>query len=233
MLKVELHAHTSDDPVDTIPYSTQELIDRAAQLRYDALAITLHDRQLDLRSHVDYADARRITLIPGIERTIEGRHVLLVNFSPATEWVSSFTELAELKAREPHGLVVAPHAFFPVGIALRELMDRHADLFDAVECHGMFTRFVDFNRPARRWARVHGKPMVGNGDVHRLPQLGSTYSLVDAPREPRAICEAIRNGRVEVRAEPLSTITAVSIMGPMLVGDLMKLWLRQAPVRQS
>jgi hypothetical protein len=30
MLKVELHTHTSDDPVDRIPYTTCELIDRAA-----------------------------------------------------------------------------------------------------------------------------------------------------------------------------------------------------------
>ena len=41
MLKVELHTHTADDPVDAIPHSTFELIDRAAALGYDALAITL------------------------------------------------------------------------------------------------------------------------------------------------------------------------------------------------
>ena len=87
MLKVELHAHTSDDPVDDIPYSTHQLIDRAAQLGYHALAITLHDRQLDVRPFASYAAERGITLIPGIERTIEGRHVLLLNFSPATEAV--------------------------------------------------------------------------------------------------------------------------------------------------
>src|SRR5258707_163745 len=30
MLKVELHSHTADDPIDAIPYSTFELIDHAA-----------------------------------------------------------------------------------------------------------------------------------------------------------------------------------------------------------
>ena len=43
MLKVDLHIHTSDDPVDRIPHTTTDLIDRAAQLGYDAVAITLHD----------------------------------------------------------------------------------------------------------------------------------------------------------------------------------------------
>src|ERR1051325_656837 len=45
MLKVELHTHTSDDPVDRIPHTVTQLIDRAAFLGYHALAITLHERQ--------------------------------------------------------------------------------------------------------------------------------------------------------------------------------------------
>ena len=68
MLKVELHSHTSDDPHDSIPHSATDLIDRAAALGYDALAITLHDRQLDLRRLRPYAEDRGLVLIPGIER---------------------------------------------------------------------------------------------------------------------------------------------------------------------
>lgn len=227
VLKVDLHIHTADDPVDNIPYSTRELIDRAAQLGYRAVAITLHDKQLDLRPFVDYAADRGITLIRGIERTIEGRHVLLLNFTPAAEWVNTFADLAELKSREPQGLVVAPHAFFPTAFALREHMDRHANLFDAVECNAMFTRLLNFNRKAKRWARAHGKPMIGNGDVHRLRQLGSTYSLVDAPPDAGAICEAIKKGRVEVHAKPLSVASAATIMWQLVAGDLIRAWLRQ------
>lgn len=227
VLKVDLHIHTSDDPVDNIPYSTMELIDRAAQLGYGAVAITLHEKQLDIRPLVDYAAERGITLIRGIERSIEGRHVVLLNFTPATEWVNTFADLAELKAREPQGLVVAPHPFFPTAFALREHMDQHADLFDAVECNAMCTLLLDFNPEAKRWARAHGKPMVGNGDVHRLRQLGSTYSLVDAAPDAGAICEAIRSGRVEVRSKPLSVFSAATIMWELVAGDLIKAWIRQ------
>lgn len=219
VLKVELHSHTSDDPVDTIPHSTLELIDRAAELHYDALAITLHDRQLDVRPLASYAAARGVTLIPGIERTIEGRHVLLLNFSPATEGVQSFADLARLKSSES-GLVVAPHPFFPIGPSLGEMMDPYGHMFDAVECNAMFTRVLDFNRRAARWARAHGKPMVGNGDVHRLRQLGTTYSLVDAEPTPDAICAAIRAGRVRVEAKPLSVVEAATIMSQLVSVDL-------------
>lgn len=227
MLKIELHAHTADDPIDEIPYSTCQLIDRAAQLGYHALAITLHDRQLDVRPFARHATERGITLIPGIERTIEGRHVLLLNFSPATESVHTFDDLARLKSRED-GLVVAPHAFFPIGPSLREMMDTHARLFDAVEYNAMFTAAVNFNRRALRWARLHGKPLVGNGDIHRLRQLGSTYSLVDSEPTADAICAAIKKGRVEVRKQPLSVLSAATIASQLLTSGIRKVGIRQA-----
>jgi predicted metal-dependent phosphoesterase TrpH len=221
VLKVELHAHTSDDPVDEISHSTEELIDRASALGYHALAVTLHDRQLDLRPYLAYAAARSVTLIRGIERTIERRHVLLLNFSHAAESVASFADLAALKARED-GLVIAPHPFYPISHALRELAEPNQHLFDAIEYNAMFTSTLDFNRKAERWAKSLGKPMVGNGDVHRLEQLGTTFSLVDAVPTPDAICEAIRAGRVQVQAQPLSWLKAATIMGQMLGDDLRK-----------
>jgi predicted metal-dependent phosphoesterase TrpH len=215
MLKVELHAHTSDDPQDQIAYSAKELIDRAAGLGYDALAITLHDRQLDIRHLVPYAAARQVVLIPGVERTVEGRHVLLLNFASGTDDVRTFEDVRRLK-REVPGLVVAPHPFFPHSSCLQDEMDRNADLFDAVECNAMFTGLVNFNRRAERWAARHGKPVVGNGDVHRLRQLGSTYSLVDAEPSADAICAAIAAGRVQVVAQPLSPWEAGSIVAELM-----------------
>jgi hypothetical protein len=100
MLKVELHTHTADDPVDAIPYTTYELIDHAVALGYDAMAVTLHDRQLDLRAAVPYAAERGLVLIPGIERTIEGRHVLLAGDATDT--------LEQLRARRPDAVGPKP-----------------------------------------------------------------------------------------------------------------------------
>ena len=217
MLKVELHAHTADDPVDAIPHTTVELIDRAATLGYDALAITLHEHQLDLRRFASYAEERRLVLIPGVERTIEGRHVLLLNYARGADDVRTFADLARLRKRAP-GLVVAPHPFFPAPVCLRGDLERHADLFDAVERNAMFIRGVDFNRAAERFAARHGKPVVGNCDVHRLAQLGSTYSVVDAERDPDAICRAIAAGRVRVESRPLAWSEAARVLASTIFG---------------
>jgi predicted metal-dependent phosphoesterase TrpH len=225
MLKVDLHTHTADDPADLIPYQTDELIDRAAELGFDCLAITLHDRQLDAAAFRPYAASRGIVLIPGIERTIEGRHVLLLNYSRAAESIGSFEALARLRERE-RGLVIAPHPFFPAFSALRGALTRYAHLFDAVEWNGMFTRTMNFNAPAERWARRHGKPIVGNGDVHRLEQLGKTYSLVDAHPNPAAICAAIAAGRVRVVATPHSTFTAARLMADLVASTFLPRTIR-------
>lgn len=210
MLKVELHTHSGDDPLDRIPYTTVELIDRAVALGYDALAITLHDLQLDLGRLEAYAADRGLILIRGVERTIEGRHVLLLNFARGTDDVRTFEDLARLKSREP-GLVIAPHPFFPSAVCLRGDLERQADLFDAVEFNASFTRLVNFNRRAERWAIQHGKPLVGNCDVHRLWQLGSTYSLIDAEPNANAICDAVMAGRVRIESRPLTSFEAAGV----------------------
>lgn len=217
MLKIELHAHTALDPLDYIPHTTRQLIDRASALGYSALAITLHDRYYDPAPDAAYGRERGLVLIPGIERTIQGRHLLLLNFPAECADVGTFDELRRLKRRHPSGLVVAPHAFYPISTAMNGDIDRHADVVDALEINAMFTGWLNFNRRAIEWAQRHGKPLVGNTDLHLLGQLGTTYTLVDAPPEASAICEAIRAGRVQVRSTALPSLRAALLFGAAAV----------------
>ena len=99
-------------------------------------------------------------------------------------------------------------------------LDTYADLFDAIEYNAMFTASINFNARAVQWARRHRKPLVGNGDVHRLRQLGTTYSLVDAANTPDAICEAIRHHRVQVVAAPLPMPTAAGLIASIFGANL-------------
>jgi predicted metal-dependent phosphoesterase TrpH len=218
VLKVDFHLHTGDDPVDTIPHSTVTLIDRAAALGFDALAITLHERQFGDPRTRDYARERGITLIPGVERTIEGRHVLLLNFpASAAESARTFDDVARIKGTHA-GLVIAPHPYFPARACLRGALEAHADLFDAVEWSYFWTHGINFNARAARWARAHGKPVVGNSDLHVLRQLGRTYSLVDiqrAPPDAAAICDAIRAGRVTLQTEAVPVVELMDVLGRM------------------
>ena len=58
--------------------------------------------------------------------------------------------------------------------------------------------------------------MVGHGDVHRLEQLRTTYSLVEAERDPVSICEAIAAGRVRVFSRSLPWSTAAGITATLI-----------------
>jgi predicted metal-dependent phosphoesterase TrpH len=219
VLKIDLHIHTADDPVDRIPHAATDLIERAAQLGFQALAITLHDAQYDARPLSAFAERRGITLIPGIERTILGRHVLLINFPPVAERVETFEDVAALRSAYPQGLVIAPHPFFPLTNCLRRWMDRYADLVDAVEYNGCYTSMLNFNRAAVEWARTRGKPMIGGSDTHRLQVFGLTYSLVDAVEQTaEAVCAAVKQGRVQTKSQPLSAAGLVNYLGRMVVG---------------
>jgi predicted metal-dependent phosphoesterase TrpH len=214
VLKVDLHLHSSEDPVDVIDHNAHQLIDQAAELGFDALALTLHDRDLRDPALVAYARDRGIVLVPGVERTIEGRHVVLLNFAERTDHVRTFEDLAELR-RTGNGLVIAPHPYFPDRTCLRSHLDRHVELFDAVEWSYFWTRGLNFNARAARFAAKHGKPLVANSDLHDLRQLGRTYSLVLADRDPDSICAAIRDGRVSIRTSPVPRLELARVLGGM------------------
>jgi predicted metal-dependent phosphoesterase TrpH len=216
VLKVDLHLHTAEDPVDAIPHTARDLVDHAARLGFDALAITLHDSQFASARVSDHARACGITLIPGVERTIEGRHVLLLNFpASAVESVRTLDDVARLKTRHSDGLVIAPHPYFPDRACLGGALDARPDLFDAVEWSYFWTRGIDFNARAARWARAHGKAIVGNSDLHDLRQLGRTYSLVDGPAGASAICDAIRQGRVTLHTAPAPLVEMLDVFARM------------------
>ena len=197
-LKCDFHLHTLDDPRDHHVFHTaRELLDKAAALKYDVLAITLHNFQLESRSIRDYAAERGILLLSGIERDIEGCHVLLIHYPKAVaESLHTFEDLR--KARRPEGLVIAAHPFFPGGVSVGGNLLKHRDLFDAVEVSGFYHRGWDPNRKGRAAAASLGLPLVGNSDTHTLEQFGTTWSEVESERTPEALIAAIKAGKARV-----------------------------------
>ena len=60
---------------------------------------------------------------------------------------------------------------------------------------------------------------------HRLHQLGTTFSIVDADADPASICAAIAAGRVRVESAPLGWLTAVRTMTELVADE----WLPWKP----
>src|SRR5262249_31661572 len=90
-LRADLHLHTRERE-SFIAYDARDLIDRAARSGFQVLSITNHDTVTFSAGLRGYAQERGILLIPGIEATIEGKHVLLYNIDVPPERIRTFAD---------------------------------------------------------------------------------------------------------------------------------------------
>ena len=209
-LKADLHLHTAEDPNDRVSYTAKELIAKAADEGFEVLAITNHQCLTFNQKLSAYARERGILLIPGMEINVRHRHVLFLN-PPGGKRISDFSSLSGL--RRPDRLIMAPHPYFPNPRSLNGHLLKNLEIFDAIEyCHFYSSR-INFNQKAVTLSKLHGIPLVGNSDSHFLPQLGTTYSLIYAEKEPEAIFDAIRQRRVEIITRPLSHLEMGTFLG--------------------
>jgi len=208
-LKVDLHLHTAEDPLDNVKYTARQIISKAADEGFDVLAITNHHIMTFSSELFFYAQGRGILLIPGVEVTVRKRHVLLLNPPPGRH-CSEFSHLS--KFHRPETLIVAPHPYFPSTNSLNGCLLKHRHYFDALEyCH-FYSDNINFNRKTLKVCQSHGFPLIGNSDAHFLSQFGTTYSLVYADKNIESIFTAIRAGRVKVITRPLTPFEMGSVM---------------------
>lgn len=204
LLKIDLHTHTADDPQELIEHTSCQLLDKAYHLGFDAISITNHNG-ISFDDYLrDYARERGIVLIPGVEKTIQGKHVLIVNAHDDILNARTFDDIRRL--RTPFNMVAAPHPYYPDFASLMWLVRKNIDVFDAIEYSWFYHNRINFNAFAVRIAAKYGLPLLCTSDCHHLEKFGAAYSLVDAEKDPDSILEAVKAGRVEVVANPLRLI---------------------------
>ena len=202
-LKADLHLHTAEDPVDRVQYTAKELIVRAADEGFDVISITNHQQLTFNQDLFSYAKERNILLIPGMEMTIQRRHVLVLN-PPLNKVCPDIPSLSKL--RRPETLIIAPHPYFPGTTSLNGYLLKHLNLFDALEYSHFYSQMINFNRKAGEISQSFGLPLVGTSDAHFLSQMGSTYSLIYAEKNLEAVFAAIRQNMVKVISRPLKPL---------------------------
>ena len=112
-IKVDLHIHTLDDPKDALDYSAHQLLERAKQLGFGVLAITLHDMVFDRAEVFADAAAMGILLIPAAEVRLQGADIILLNVSAdEVTTLKNFDDVRQLRARRGLSIFTfAPHPF--------------------------------------------------------------------------------------------------------------------------
>ncbi len=209
-LKVDFHTHTDEDPYENIEYDAVQLIDRASELGFDGLAITNHDTVTYNTDLAEYARSKEILLIPGTEAHFSKKHVLILN--PSFRNVPLGKSLEDLKKiKSPTSLVAAPHPFFPSAKSLKSDLASHFLLFDAIEYSHFYNHLINCNKKGLQLALRAKIPLIGSSDCHFLWQLGTTYSLVEAEKDPLSLIEAVKKGKIEVVTAPLSLLSMLKI----------------------
>ena len=183
-LKIDIHMHTSLDPVDGIDgggiviYSPKEAFVAAAKFDIEVLAITHHESIICTPQMHHEAAQSKIRLIPALEATIEGKHVIILN--PVRRSFKTFDDLAAERAKNPYCFIMAAHPFYPGESCLHEKLAEYVELFDAIEyCHFYLSWFNIWNKKAVSFAESHKKSIIATSDAHTLDAIGLSYSIVE------------------------------------------------------
>lgn len=194
--------HTAEDPQDKIKHTARELIDYASQKKFDVIAITNHNKLTYNKYLKNYAAKKNILLIPGIELTVEKKHVIYLNSEEFRDIkVKTISELKRYKNEK--SAIIAPHPYFPTCYALNSKLEENINLFDAIEYTHFYFKKINFNKKAQEKAKEYNLPLVGVSDAHFIQQIGTTYSLVEAEKNPEAVIKAIKENKIEVVTQPL------------------------------
>jgi predicted metal-dependent phosphoesterase TrpH len=200
VLSVELHAHSAlsydgRDPVEM-------LLEQAAAVGLDALAVTDHDEiDASLRA-AELAEDYGLVGIPGMEVTSADGHVLAIGVEDAVPTGLPFTDTLD-EIRDRGGLAVVPHPFqssrsgVMANITKAELAGA-----DAIEVYNSRLLTGRANRKAETFAREHDLPMTAGSDAHIAEMVGQAVTRVGADEHSvDAILDAIAAGETTVEGK--------------------------------
>lgn len=185
-LRIDLHVHThySYDGLIT----PKELVFYSKKAGLDGVAVTDHDT---LRGALKLMRQREVMVIPGMEISAVGMHVLALNVTSPIPPELGVQETID-RIHEAGGIAVASHPTAILKGNLRMLTAK----FDAIEVMNSsafpFLFAMWFNR---RLAKSLGLPQTAGSDAHYGPEIGSAYTIVDVDLDVEKVVEAVREGR--------------------------------------
>lgn len=208
-IKCDLHIHTyaSFDGC----CSVKDIIAKAKERGFDAIAITDHDTTEAAKEALNIKNPG-ILIIPGVEVSTKQGHVLVLgtadNFERGRDVMDTIKE-----AKEKGCLIIIPHPFhkFRHAVGLHSLDALKAA--DAIEAYNSRYFIGTDNKKAEKFARAHNKPITAGSDAHYCRHVGYGINIIEAEElSVSSILNAVRLGRIESRCikTPSSTYTRQS-----------------------
>lgn len=226
ILKSNLHFHCADDAIDELPYSFYEGIDAAKRNGFHVVALTCHNICATKPEYTAYAAKHGILLIPGIEQSVEGRHVVILNPHESVTTITSFDKLRSYRAVHKESFIIAPHPYFPGGYSLQHRLKEYMNCFDAIEHSWFYTRFLNLNRRAQQDALRYQLPFIATGDTHELRFLNTSYAMITTGEKTiESVFSAIRRNNFLNVTSPRTIGEMLSAQQVRELATKIKIWI--------
>ena len=191
-LKIDLHVHTcySEDSLITL----EELIKQLRRKGLDGAAITDHDTiegaKKILKSNID-----DLLIIPGIEVSTKGGHILGINVMELIPSGLSVEETIE-RIHEAGGIAIAAHpqTLLKDGLGLNhKILNLGLDAIEVV--NSSVFPFLPLTYLAKKFAERYNIPQTAGSDSHMPETIGLAYTLINNDGDSvDDIIKAIRRG---------------------------------------
>jgi predicted metal-dependent phosphoesterase TrpH len=216
MLKASFHVHIQGDWMDYITYTGFELLDRAAELGFEVIAFTCHDRVVFTKELEAHAKKLGILLMPGAEMNLGG-HVLVLNADEDAEKLKTIDDLRKYRKKRGNEIfTIAAHPFFKdKRVCMEDRLYSSLDAMDGIEHSWFYSRLIDWNRKAKLCAEKNNKPYIATSDIHGIKMLENGHVLIDSEKNIPAILKALREHKFKSVAEPQGVFQMWTAFGKM------------------
>jgi predicted metal-dependent phosphoesterase TrpH len=191
LIRADLHIHTTYSPDASIPPKT--IVNQLYAHPYiKAVAITDHNTVEGYYKVRKLASAYPdILIIPGIEVSAIGGDIIILGITelPPKPWIP---ENIIDYTKQQNGIAIAAHPYRTYGLG--DLAKNYD--FDAIEVlNGIST--PQANKMAQKLAKVMNLPSVAGSDAHRVDEMWTVYTEVQASLDIDEILKAIKKGLVK------------------------------------
>jgi predicted metal-dependent phosphoesterase TrpH/glycosyltransferase involved in cell wall biosynthesis len=204
----DLHMHTSwSHDCSTDP---AELVDHAESEGLGAIAVTDHNTFGGALEAADYAEGRKLIVIPGEEVKTDGQGEVIGLFlqKEIPRGLSFADTIAAI--REQDGIVYVPHPFDRLhAIPDPRTLHRHLADIDVLEVYNARLLFEAFNDEALRFARKYNLTMGAGSDAHVLQGVGTGALRMRAFADPEEFLLSLRTAEVLRRPKPLAYLQSL------------------------
>jgi predicted metal-dependent phosphoesterase TrpH len=189
-IKADLHVHTTYSKDSLI--TPRDLVYYAKKRGLNAVAVTDHNQ---LEGAYKIAEQTDFLIIPGVEISSSDGHIVALNVKELIPRGFSAVETVE-RIHMAGGVAIACHPYVYFKGCLR---DKICESFDAIEViNARAFPFKNSVEKAQGTADRLGLPGVGGTDAHYGPQIGYSYTVIEAVEaSSEAIAEAIVDGRCQ------------------------------------